>query len=1280
MKSVYKLYRDRLVGISGRSRSLYSKNINKKQAYNLGKLFEADSEESAAFIDFLWSDTKRKMKLLTTAQMFAYIKGSFPGDATRDDIKRILEAESNALRSLKREVEELEKETGRYELFVGYPFVEGMINRDILIKAPLLLFPARINIDKGIELELLKEEPVLLNKVFILAYAKEMHINIDDLILEYDHIKSDLPDVGRLREYLKKFDMVFKYNAPKKQIVDIEKSKEVKTDDIEIRHYCVLGRYPLANSIYYDYNQLEKKKLSNPAIDALLHNKDIRYKDKKQNGLFAIHQLDYAQEQAIIETNNNANMVIYGPPGTGKSQTIANMLTDSLCKNKRVMVVSQKRAALEVVHNRLGVLGNKAMILPDPEKAKPDFYEKVRAKHQAIMDYKPVYNPERYKKIEEDIAREVEELDSISRVLFTVRPFGLSLQQMYTLSFAIGKGAPDNEIYKAMLSSNIIRMNYPELNEAVKVISDKNKAKLYYNHLLIRESNPLVDYIKTDLDMHTLNKVRSFIDKLLTKEFVPFNIAAYPYSRYMLVYRLENHNAENLMPLADMITRIENPSLVTRMRASMVPPLWIGYPFLKYSYNKKRKEIAKRLNIAGMAVKRFVNEFDLLQTVLEPEGLAMVIDGIAYGNDKFLRKLLAALDDYVTVRDMKITFSNTSPAEIALMEFALKNSKNRAEFFDCINKILPIRIYHEVVKEEKEHEQELSKTIIFNDIRNRIMSLKKELRALTTDLANDNFNAEYKRYFETEVENSKNFLHQINKQQRLWAVRKLMEVFEPFLMRMYPCWLLSPEAVSTILPLKTGLFDLVLFDEASQIFIESSIPAIYRGDHIVVSGDNKQLRPTSVFVKRYLGDDTYIADYDLNSQAVLEVESLLDLATSRLKSTNLTYHYRSKYEELINFSNYSFYSGKLQIAPNISKNKYYLPIERIKVNGIWRGRSNQEEAEAVAALVKKLLHTRKNKETIGIVTFNSEQEDLIKDVLDDEAAKNEVFKREYLAELNRKDNNEDVSIFVKNLENVQGDERDIIIFSIAYARNEDGKLNAQFGTLSMAGGENRLNVAVTRAKEKVYVVTSVEPEEFITVETAKNSGPKLLKKYLQYARAVSNRNTAEAKMLLNSLLLNPVAKRADMGEFETELQKELEKCGYTVEANLGNADYKVSLALYDQELDRYILGLECDYAAFASSASVMERDVYRSNFLESRGWKIMRIWSRDWWINRPALIKSIEAEYAVRKKALLEEKNGGKAVKKSELKLKNGKTLNLPKSASLKALETKTDIKRAKAK
>ena len=207
---------------------------------------------------------------------------------------------------------------------------------------------------------------------------------------------------------------------------------------------------------------------------------------------------------------------------------------------------------------------------------------------------------------------------------------------------------------------------------------------------------------------------------------------------------------------------------------------------------------------------------------------------------------------------------------------------------------------------------------------------------------------------------------------------------------------------------------------------------------------------------------------------------------------------------------------------------------------------------------------------------------------------------------------------------MQGDERDIIIFSIGYARNEYGRVVAHFGSLSVEGGENRLNVAITRAKEKIYVVTSIEPEELM-VEGSKNAGPKIFKSYLQYVRAVSNKKNKEAQFILDSFKPTMPQATEDVIEnkFEDEIKAELVKLGYNVETNLGNTNYKLSLAVYDKKLDRYLLGIECDYAAYKSSDSILERDVYRNKFLESRGWSIIRVWSRDWWLNKDRVINNI---------------------------------------------------------
>ena len=500
----------------------------------------------------------------------------------------------------------------------------------------------------------------------------------------------------------------------------------------------------------------------------------------------------------------------------------------------------------------------------------------------------------------------------------------------------------------------------------------------------------------------------------------------------------------------------------------------------------------------------------------------------------------------------------------------------------------------------------------FENIKARINTLTGELAVISKKICENSFVAEYKTLNETR-EDAKDYLYQISKKQKLWSLRHTMEVFGSYLLTLFPCWLLSPENVSSILPLKKNLFDLVLFDEASQVFIENTVPAIIRGKNVVVAGDAKQLRPTATFMRRYMGgaDD----DDNLPMQAALEVESLLDLAIARFDNANLTYHYRSKLRGLIDFSNKAFYDGMLHISPDISRSLRNRAIERIRVNGTWQDRKNVAEANEIVALLKKLFKKRSS-DTMGIITFGSEQQSCIEDVIEKECAANAQFRTDYIQAVGRKENGQDVGLFIKNIENVQGDERDIIIFSIGYAKGGNDKVATHFGALSMDGGENRLNVAVTRARKKIYVVTSIEPED-LKVDSSKNNGPKLFRSYLTYARAVSNGNAAEINAVLDAMCPPPATVgRAELTvPVEQQIAQKLRQLGYEADTNLGSGTNRISVAVYEKRRDKYILGIQVDKVLYAAHETPLERDVYACKFLEQKGWNVMRVWSRDWWHN-----------------------------------------------------------------
>jgi DNA polymerase III delta prime subunit len=1270
MNPIYKKYKERFIQISGRNRSLYLRDIVKKYSYDIGAVMECrgDTDE---FMEFLWHG-RRSFTLMNAkiaakmakhtvsngetvaaalaepAEESIEIKTKIKKRPLVDVVADMLASQIASLRYLKREEDELEKETGRSELYVGYPFVTGSLNPETPLMAPLLLIPVTLAIENDeATIRLVPNQPIMLNKALILAYTKERNLSADKIIQEFDPRSGEtFENAWEIIEYLTRNGFKISY-AKRKTLAPFETPQVFPLDTLEVKHYAVLGRFPLANSIYNDYLALEKNDLSSPSIDALLSGKfrseqkipgrSYLIKRKRvSDSFFEIHDLDYAQEHALSEIVKQDNIVIYGPPGTGKSQTIVNIISDALCKKKRVLVVSQKRAALDVVFNRLGKLNDKAMLIPDPEKDKPAFFERVRNMHAKSSSTDLDESSRMHSKVEFNLNQEVSVLQDISDALFTKTPFGLTLQEMYAASYNIGRDTDDYKLYEKLKKTRIIDRNYPELKEDMRLIFDKQLDSLYIKHDRLLKDNEMIAHILPNIDVHDLRTAKDFIGQLIKKEPVPFNMGRYPYSRYLTTFYLEDAVSDKaaVKRVADIITRIEHPYLSAFLQASAFPLLWPLYPFLRLKYESYREDVVIDLHVGKEALENYESEYRLLSKVLDRQGYAMAIGGLINGNINFLKKLLAALEDYTTVRDMNSEINALPQTVKELLGFAYKNSDGSPEGLRVtLNKVMSCRIYHEIITSDYGSHPALSKLVSFDDLRSRITALQADKRELSKSIAMDSFTRDYVEYFNT-APDAKDYLYEIQKQRGLKPIRLMFELFEGYLLRLFPCWLLSPEVVSTILPLKRGLFDLVVFDEASQMFIESAIPSIYRANKVVVAGDNKQLRPTAGFVKRYFGDDSAGNNgFDLSTQAALEVESLLDLAAARYYPVYLSYHYRSNFVELIDFSNAAFYENKLQIAPNIAKNFAAPPIERIKVKGMWQNRRNHEEAATVVKLLRTIFKERKEAESIGIVTFNVEQKEYIEDLLDEEAARNKTFARQLDNERNRIVNGENIGLFVKNLENVQGEERDIIIFSIGYARNDYDKVVAQFGSLSIEGGENRLNVAITRAKKKIYVVTSIEPEELDRAETTKNNGPKLLRKYLQYVRAVSENNPAEVRRILSSLA--PRKNEPDpIGAYEMQIKEALERLVYEVDTNLGNTDYKLSLGVYDPELQRYVLGIECDYQAFHGSDSVLERDVYRFKFFEIRGWKIVRVWSRDWWLSPSRVLRDLVSAIEKQKKEL----------------------------------------------
>lgn len=474
----------------------------------------------------------------------------------------------------------------------------------------------------------------------------------------------------------------------------------------------------------------------------------------------------------------------------------------------------------------------------------------------------------------------------------------------------------------------------------------------------------------------------------------------------------------------------------------------------------------------------------------------------------------------------------------------------------------------------------------------------------------------------------KDLKHQVNKQRRLWTLRKLVRELRWPLLEVMPCWLVSPETLSAAFPLESGLFDLAIFDEASQLAVQFGVPAIHRAKRVVVAGDEQQLRPFDLFssVDVSEDDEQQETEDEEPDRAATEAESILTLAKARFPEEMLNCHYRSRYEELIEFSNQGFYQGRLLTVPPVDAIGA-VPIEWKKIEGIWEKRRNTKEALAVGDLLFELLKANGDHKTIGVITFNSTQQTEILDQIDRRKSEDPAFSALISKAENPESGNKDAALFVKNIENVQGDERDIIIFSIGYAPDPTGRVYSRFGTLNKEGGDNRLNVAISRAKEKVYLLSSVEPDQ-LSVSTSRNRGPRLLKSYLEYAKAISSKAQEEAQAILRGVNPSMDVGGKKTGTFDSPLEvevfEELTRRNFTVRPQIGVSGYRIDLGVVDpDDASRYLLGIECDGATYHRATCVRERDAYRQRFLETRGWKIHRIWSRNWWQNREEEIRKV---------------------------------------------------------
>jgi predicted DNA-binding WGR domain protein len=496
--------------------------------------------------------------------------------------------------------------------------------------------------------------------------------------------------------------------------------------------------------------------------------------------------------------------------------------------------------------------------------------------------------------------------------------------------------------------------------------------------------------------------------------------------------------------------------------------------------------------------------------------------------------------------------------------------------------------------------------------------------------------------------------HEFGKTMRYKSVRGLLHGDAgEVVLDLKPVWLMSPLSVSDTLPIDERVFDVAIFDEASQVPLEEAVPVLVRAEQVIVSGDQMQLPPTNFFSATRTGEETVLIDDDEQDGGTVAYEldsnSFLAHAARNLPSTMLEWHYRSRSESLISFSNAAFYEGRLLTVPERQPSvAQTTPIPAASVeegtpngahvldrpvsfhfieNGRYEARRNLKEADYIARLVRGLL-TARERPTIGIVAFSEAQQTAIETALERLAATDADFGARLEEAYEREEDGQFTGLLVKNLENIQGDERDVIILSICYGYGHDGRMLMNFGPINQSGGERRLNVAFSRAKQHMAVVSSIQHTE---IKNVYNDGANALRNYLQYTASLSAGDLRSAEAVLRSLTPRAMARQSERAHDVVieQLATALTRRGLDATAHVGQSRFQCDLAVRAAGEPGFRLAVFVDGNHHNERASdIVEREVLKPRLLRSFGWSVCHVLAKDWYDDPDAVVARIERELA----------------------------------------------------
>lgn len=1388
-------YKDLLSNLSRRNRELYFKEST-GSTINLSKLPFTANMFSKAELATAFEPVKFSNELFAKALSGREFDLSehFIIDKIKDPepVRKL----NNKLDKIRLADDKHQREYGISGAWILGPFLcwrsSAQATKEDLLITPILKIPVDLRKNKKKNLCLVAEGDSILVNQSLKLYLKQLFgININDEI-EFEDAKSAVEfliselnkadkqvtfaaeNVNAVPKVPGRFKIIKDENGEIIERRPVDLNEALTEGEMQIYNTVTASHFVIIDAIYLDqlnasrmvlindYDTIIEEGIDHPILSELFNGTPLaeeppldrsKLKEldayKERDNHFVV-DIDGTQHRAIDKATKSRAIVIQGPPGTGKSQTIVNLIADYLAKGKKVLFVSDKRPALDVVFNRMksADIESQAVLIHSSDLNKKDLYTSFLELAESApnptdqREWESVTaSLDKVKKEINEYANVLQEEHPISHLTIAdllilasrcdsqhfnpamaatfsnfcyndVLKIGTDLNEIQNLISSVPNIKSSTWInkHKEVIKSTSLEHSLIEISKKlVEIVQKKSEIKLRYKALTEAEfkedslqnltslntpTNVTIDYepiwksnkdgIQSSIEFlkdalkacqeklngnvsgfYSLRKGTTSKNALILENYYarPIGFLDVFTSEYWRMKKLRNatctswdgtnrqfiafrnyvesfesfeksikslntsinvslleHDA-NKKIINDQIAFLEN--LLSFFKATNSSQLQKISDKARSSFADFESSVQDINELKGLS-KRFKElkaaskvEFDKLSSYLQV--LPSLSDVNAYL--EYVNLMIHQITDLVVLDKLDISVDRfKSETNVnSIKQIILDLSSATAKWSDVLEASVLNKWNDELVSKS---------TVLRSYERRRVLSLISDFQRhahqhkLSSRLAV--YQSFAKRWTAEDSDRTGVPLlrKESSKERKILSPREIMEKGAlKTMLQLKPCWLMSPLSISQMLPLQKGLFDVIIFDEASQVRVEDAIPSIYRASTMIVVGDNKQMPPTSFFGTAAVDDDD--EDEPISP-------SVLDLAMQVYPSVLLEWHYRSKSEALIAFSNRAFYGGKLIAPPNPSVLNAGGALNYVEVNDAYftSKDGNPVEAEAVLSHLIALLEKNPDR-SYGIIAMGVSQANTIEDLLMLKMQNDPKVRTLIENAMAFKDGDADAGLFIKNLENVQGDERDVILMSVGYSAASEGKkMRMAFGPLSMSGGGRRLNVAITRAKSQMHVFSSFSPSEIPTDEETFTRNPELVVfgRYLKYAHAVSNGNLDTATGILNSFGMQGAITARKSSRFALDVKRRLEELGYLVSAEIGSSGFFIDLGVHHPKMQsNFLMGIECDGAIFHSTPYARDRDKIREELLVSRGWKIERVWSQDWSKNWRAEIERIDS-------------------------------------------------------